>query len=359
MIHLDSHVISKPKKNVLQLMEEKWGLLDAAHRKGIELYPEVDLALKELFKAVDGEGYHFQVTPGGFLGMQFLLMHFYLNEVRETGKNHFLSSVIEEAPILKGLDRMEMMGCGVKLVAVDHEGRIDLKALAEAIKTKTSLLSISAVNAMTGVMQPIPEIVEICHARGVKVHVNASHAMGTWGVSLKEWNVDYLSFDGDKIGTPQGLGGLFSKEVIKDGVGGILPLFEAVKDVTARQESFAMEMAHLRSEFEEELVRAIPDAVIIGKDVMRVPHIFAVSFPGLMNEALLHSLYRQNIDASIGGGQFQTLTTILGQCGFDEEVATGAMSFALHEGIKQEELAKALNGIVTSVRKLKKMSVLL
>lgn len=270
--------------------------------------------------------------------MQHLFMHFYLDEVRQTGKNHFLSSVIEEAPILKMLDRMEMMGCGAKLLPVDAHGRIDLKALEEAIRAKTSLISISAVCAMTGILQPIQEIIHICHARGVKVHVNATHAIGTWGVSLKEWNVDYLTFDAGAVG------GLYSKELIRESYAGNLPPATTYN---------VMEMARLRAEFEEELIRAIPDCTIFGRDVERVPHIFAVSFPGLMNEALLYLLHRQNIKASIGGGQFQTLTTILKQCGYSEE---GAVSFDLRE---MDDLAHALDVIVTSVRKLRKMSVAL
>jgi cysteine desulfurase len=356
MIHLDSHVVAKPRSSVLKALEDKWGLLDAPHRKGIELYPEVDEALKLISKCLDAESYQFHVTPGGFHAMQHLLMHFYLEEVRQTGRNHFVSSVIEEAPILKALDRMEMMGCGVKLLPVDSNGRIDLRALEESIRSKTSLISISAVCAMTGVMQPIQEIVRICHAKAVKVHVNASHAIGTWGVSLKEWNVDYLTFDGDKIGTPQGMGGLFSKESIKDSLFGVIPLARALKEITEKQEAFAMESARLRAEFEQEIVRVVPDCQILGQEVERVPHIFALLFPKLMNEALLYDLYRQKIEASIGGGQFQTLTTILQKCGRNEE---GAISFALHDAIQEDDLASVLDVLTSSVRKLKKMSAAL
>lgn len=350
MIHLDSHIIKKPLK------EERWGLIDAAHRKGIEMYPAFAEALKTITTCMEGEEYHFQVTPGGFFAMEHLLLNFYLEEVRHTGKNHFITSLIEEAPLLKSLDRMEMLGCGVKLLPVDLNGIIDIQVLEEAIRPKTSLLSFSAVCALTGVMQPVPEIIALCQAKGVKVHINASHAIGTWGVSLKEWDADYLTFDGDKIGTTQGVGGVFSKEPLKEGMQNIFPLAEAVKTVTDQQASFAMETARLRAEFEAELTRAIPDCQIIGQDVARVPHIFAVSFPGLMSEALLHALYRQNIEASIGGGQFQTLYSILKQSGHPEEIAFGAISFCI---TPEEDLAYALDKLVTSVRKLKKMSAAL
>ncbi len=356
MIHLDSHVITKPRKSVLKALEEKWGLLDTPHHSGIGMYPDVDEAMAIVLKCFEADGYRFQVTPGGFHAMQHLFLHFYLEEVRHSGRNHFLSCVTDEAPILKMLDRMEMMGCGIKLLPVDSEGRIELKALEESIKVKTSLLSISAVSAMTGVLQPIPEIVEICHAKGVKVHVNASHAIGTWGVSLQEWKVDYLSFDGDKIGTPQGLGGLFSRESIKESTFGIIPLARALKEVTEKQEAFAMETARLRAEFEAEIVRVIPDCQVVGGEALRVPHIFALSFPDLMNEALLYALYREKIDASIGGGQFQTLTALQEKCGKSDE---GAISFALHEGIEEDQLAHVLDVLVKAVRNLRKMSVAL
>lgn len=358
-IDLDAHVIAKP----LSLTQEKWGALDTPHRKGLELYPSIDealLFLNRLFEAEDR--YYFQLTPGGNLAMQQLLFHFYLNEVRQTGKNHFLSSEIEDAPILKTLDRMEMLGCGVKLLPVDSCGRIDLKTLEQSLGPKTSLVSISAVCAMTGVIQPVQEIIQICRPKGVKVHVNATHAIGSWGVSLKEWDVDYLSWDGDKLGTPSGIGGLFSREQIRDGMTApqaLLHLVEALRQIAGRQEQFAMEMARLRYQFEDELLRAIPDAQIIAREAERAPHLFCVAFPGLMNEALLYLLYRQNIDASIGGGQFQTVTAILKKCGFADEVAISGLSLALSHHLQEDDLAEALDRIVTNVRKLKKMSVAL
>lgn len=358
-IDLDSHVIAKP----LKPLWEKWGVLDAPHRKSIELYPEIDealISLNQLFEAEDR--FYFNLTPGGTVAMQNFFFHFYLNEMRQTGKNHLISSVIEDAPILKALDRMEMMGCGVKLLPVDICGRVNLGALEEALRPKTSLLSISAVCAMTGVLQPIAEIAQICRAKDVKLHVDATHAIGSWGVSFKEWDVDYLSFDGDKLGAMQGIGGLFSKEPILDGLlapRALLELTAAVRGRLNKQEQFAMEMARLRHQFEEELLTAIPESAIVGRDAQRVPHIFCVAFPKIVNEALLYGLYKQNIEASIGGGQFQTVATILKKCGYADEVAIGGMSFALSSDLVEDDLAEALNAIVSQVRQLKKMGQML
>ena len=296
-------------------------------------------ALKIVTQAVEGDGYHFQLTPGGFFAMQHLYMHVYLGDVRQTGKNHFLTSSIEEAPILKALDQLEMMGCGLTLLPVD-----DLKALDASIRSKTVLLSFSAVNALTGVVQPVAEIVKICHAKGVKVHVNVNDAIATWGVSLKEWDVDYLTFRK----------ALFSKEAIREGIvdpEGLNALAQELTTIASKRETYAMESARLRSELEAELKRAIPECQIIGSDVARVPHILAVAFPGLMNEALQYLLHRQNIVSSIGGGEYQTLSHMLNH--------PGAISLRLKDTVSEEEMRNLLNALVTSVRKLQKMSVML
>ncbi len=301
-------------------------------------------ALKIITQSVEGDGYHFQLTPGGFFAMQHLYMHVYLGDVRQTGKNHFLTSSNEEAPILKALDQLEMMGCGLTLLPVDTNGVIDLKALDASIRSKTALLSFSAVNALTGVVQPVAEIVKICHAKGVKVHVNANDAIVTWGVSLKEWEVDYLTFGK----------ALFSKEAIREGIVDpeeLNALAQELTTIASKRETYAMESARLRSELEEELKRAIPDSQIIGSEVARVPHICAVAFPGLMNEALQYLLHRQNIVSSIGGGEYQTLSHILNDA--------GAISLRLKDTVSEEEMRNLLNALVTSVRKLQKMSVML
>src|SRR3569832_2557566 len=107
MIHLDFHVITKPRQSVLKALEEKWGLLDTPHHPGIGMYCDVDEAVGVILKCFEADGYRFQVTPGGFHAMQYLLMHFYLEEVRQSGRNHFLACVTGEAPILKMMDRME------------------------------------------------------------------------------------------------------------------------------------------------------------------------------------------------------------------------------------------------------------
>ena len=123
-----------------------------------------------------------------------------------------------------------------------------------------------------------------------------------------------------------------------------------------RIEKLRSEIARLRDTFEAELRLAIPDCKILFQDAERLPHISAVAFPGVMAESLLYALHRRNVFASIGGGQFQKLSTQLKSCGMPDELSHSALSFALSHDTTEENLAEALDVIVSSVRKLKACS---
>jgi cysteine desulfurase len=361
-IYLDHHTISRPSLAVIQLMNryycEKWGALFAPHQKGQELYADVDAALKKLYTFLGArEKSYFVLTSGGQEAAFQMFVNFYLDEVRETGRNHILTSSIEEAPILLSMSRLEELGCVAKLLPVDEMGRLKLDE--EAFKPKTALLSLSWANALTGVIQPVQEIIAKCHAKGVKVHLNASAMIGKLPISFDELGVDFLSFDGDKIHTPQGIGGLFQRKKPHQSshhVAALCALSLGVEEEFGRLEQFAMEAARLRDTFEMELKNVLPDTVVLFQEADRLPHIFCIAFPGVMAESLLYQLHRRKIFASLGGGQFQKLSSQLKCSGVADELCHSAVSFAISHETTEDDLAEALDIIVSTVRKLSTLS---
>jgi cysteine desulfurase len=356
-IYLDDHTITRPSAAVVARMNdcfrEKWGTVLAPHQKGQELYPVIDEALNRIYALLETpEQIHFALTQGGFDAQLKFFVSFYLDEIRQTGKNHVLSSSIEEAPILLSLNRLEELDCVIKLLPVNEKGQIRLDALEESLKTKTSLLTFSWANRLTGVIQPVEEILQVCHAKGVKVHLNGSYMLST-----VPWNeVDYLSFDGDKIGTPQGIGGLFQKKKPRESnqnVAALCGLAVALEETLLHSD---LETVRLRDTFEAELKLAIPDCQILFQDAERLPHISAIAFPGVMAESLLYLLNRRGLFASIGGGETQKLSVQLKQCGIPDEICHSAISFALSRDTKEDDLAEALDVIVSSIRQLKTLS---
>jgi selenocysteine lyase/cysteine desulfurase len=82
---------------------------------------------------------------------------------------------------------------GAEVVHVRPDGaEIPLERFDEAIDENTALVSITAVCYRNGARLPVEEIVELAHARGALVLLDAYQAIGTYPIDVRELGVDFL-----------------------------------------------------------------------------------------------------------------------------------------------------------------------
>ncbi|MCX6022643.1 MAG: cysteine desulfurase family protein [Chloroflexi bacterium] len=122
---------------------------------------------------------------------------------------HVVISAIEHSAIIETCRYLaERFGVAVSVVGVDSEGRVDPAAVAAAITDQTVLVSVMLANNEIGTIQPVKEIAELAHARGVLVHTDAAQAVGRMPVSVADLGVDLLTVVGHKMYAPKGVGAL-------------------------------------------------------------------------------------------------------------------------------------------------------
>jgi cysteine desulfurase/selenocysteine lyase len=87
------------------------------------------------------------------------------------------------------------------------DGRLDLDKLIAACDARTRIISISWVGYATGYKHDIDRIVELAHARGILVMLDAIQGLGAFPFDVRKTPVDFLSADGHKwmLG-PEGAG---------------------------------------------------------------------------------------------------------------------------------------------------------
>lgn len=101
--------------------------------------------------------------------------------------------------------------CG-EVVSVDSSGIICLESLETRLKARIfSWFSFSLANSETGVVQPFSDIVKMCHAYNVRVHVDAVQVWGKLPLSFREIGADFMTVSGHKIGGGKGAAALIYK----------------------------------------------------------------------------------------------------------------------------------------------------
>lgn len=323
----------------------------------------------ELFGAEKEDVFVF--TSSGAEAVNQVLWSVFLKISRTAGKCHFITSQVEDAPTLQMMKRLEELGCFVKIAPVNEKGEIDVEKLAELINPRTALISITMAQGSTGVIQPVEEIGNLCRERGVLLHLDGSYAAGKYAFSLSELKPDYFTFSGDKIHSLASTGGLFAKKqapLVPLILGGnslrggpldtasILSLCSACAQASLFVDAMALEVARLKSYFERELQKAVPNIQILFKDSLKLPNTTVVSFSGVHQEALHYFLKKAQIETEIGGDFSQSLSSLLTASHIGLKTANSALSFSLSRMTTEEDLKTAILKISETVAFLRSIS---
>lgn len=373
-VYLDNHTAVKPHPGAIRAMlpflEEHWGSSVAPHQMGQELFSPLDAAVKEILDicgAEDRDQFYFFSSRAE--AISHLYFSHYLDGISKTGKNHLLATNVEEAPILMSLKRMEELGCSGKILSVNGQGQLTKEILEGAIGPRTSLLSLSWANGLTGVIHPVEDIAELCREKGVQLHVDASSVLGKRYFRLEDLPIDFLTFEGNLVHAPQGTAGLIIKEKVPftpavslmagRSAWGISALAAALEKNGLMFDHMCLETARLRDRFEKGLVAAIPDAFVLFSQAERLPNCTAIAFPGAESDALLYLLNKKGVYASLGGGHTQKLFHVLVASGVEMSIAHSALSFSLSFETTEEEIEYAIEAITASVLQLRSCSAMI
>lgn len=360
-IYLDSHRATPPLKTSVQQMalcvEKYW-------RGGSEEEERVSVATVQIlsfFGASAADRFHLFSSCAE--AIEHLLLSYYLDSIRLSGKNHLLTLNTQEASTALAFKKMQELGCHVKLLEVSERGLLSAQTLQAALNPRVALFSFSLADLLTGMIQPIEEIVRVCHEAGVAVHVDVSGAVGKIPIAFEEWGVDFLTFDGSLCFAPGAVAGLivkadapFKMPRARVAVAGIASLLEALREVMAKMQNVQLDTAFLSSKLESALIAQVPRAQALFGRAHRLPNVVTLAFPGIHSQALLFLLEQKKVYASIGGGSCQRLSHLLLSLGVDPLLAHSAISFALSFQTTAEQIDQAIAAIVDSVNSLSPLS---
>ena len=105
----------------------------------------------------------------------------------------------------------ERKGAVLKVLPVDETGHLCVEQLDGLISDKTKILAVNHISNVLGLVNPIAEIVRICHSRNVPVLVDGAQGIVHERVDVQEIDCDFYVFSGHKMYAAPGTGVLYGK----------------------------------------------------------------------------------------------------------------------------------------------------
>src|SRR5262249_10768415 len=102
-------------------------------------------------------------------------------------------------------------GCIIRWAPITDDYQIDLDAFERLLTPRTKLVAVSAVSNVRGRINPIDQIIEVAHAAGAVVLVDAAQAVPHEPIDVRARNADFLAFSGHKMLGPSGVGVLYGR----------------------------------------------------------------------------------------------------------------------------------------------------
>ena len=301
----------------------------------------------------------------------------FMHSKQAKGRRRLITTAIEHHAILHTADALRDEGFNVVILPVDNNGVVDLVALENAINEDTALVSIMTANNEIGTIQPLREIADICHKKGVFFHTDAVQAFGHIPINVKELGIDMLSLSGHKINAPKGIGALYVRSGIAlqsyitgggqekgrragtENVAGIVALGEAAR---LKGENMEREMAYVRSlskRLQEQVLARIPQCALTGHPENRLPGNSSFVFAAIEGETLIMDLNLAGICAATGSAcstaSLDPSHVLLG-IGLSHERAHGSLRLTLDVMNTEDDVDYIVENLEKILERRRKMS---
>ncbi|RNE59167.1 cysteine desulfurase family protein [Cryobacterium tepidiphilum] len=245
----------------------------------------------------------------------------------------------------------------IEWLPVDHDGLVDLAALAAAIERDPdgiALVTLLAANNEVGTIQPVAEVAALAAQHGIPVHVDAVSAYGHLPIdfsALRAAGVSALSISAHKIGGPVGIAALVLSRTatvvpllhgggqqrgVRSGtqdVAAAVAFATAASVATGDLDAENRRLAGLRDRLIAGVQGSVPGAVLNGASGDgRLPGNAHFSFPGCEGDSLLFLLDAAGVSVSTGSACQAGIpepSHVLRAMGRSEDEARGALRVTL------------------------------
>lgn len=217
LVYLDNAATSQRPQSVIDVWNEitthsNANIHRAVHRladEATQAYEGARDAVREFINAEFRE--EVIMTSGTTASINLVAFSFGEAFVSE-GDEVVVSAVEHHSNIVPWQLMCERKGAVLKVLPVDDDGHLMVEKLSGLLTNRTKIVAISHISNVLGVVNPVKEIISICHSKDVPVLVDGAQGIVHCKVDVQDLDCDFYAFSGHKLYAATGTGVLYGKK---------------------------------------------------------------------------------------------------------------------------------------------------
>ena len=354
---------------MLPFVHQHYGNPSSSHPLGVIAHAAVEEARDRIAKMLGCQPQEVVFTSGGTKANNYAIKG--VAGAYSAQGNHIITSSVEHPAVIEVCRFLEEKGKRVTYLPVDRFGYLDPQQVSDAITDQTVLVTVMHANNEVGTLEPIREIAEIAHQRGVLVHADCAQSIGKIPVDVDHLGVDLLTVAGHKLYAPKGIGVLYVRTGVRleklihganhemnwragtENVIEIVGLGKACQLIHENLPEYQSHMTRMRDQLESGLLDRFPDSRLNGHPENRLPNTSSISFKNLEANRILDGL--TSVAASAGAACHSDrveVSSVLEAMNVPMEYAMGTIRFSVGRFTTSSEIELATAEISKVINEL-------
>ena len=217
LVYFDSAATSQKPRSVIDAMrrfyeEENGNIHRGVHylsEKSTELYDATREAVRRFINARHAHEVIFTRNTTESIN---LVASSFGQAFVHAGDEIVLSDMDHHSNIVPWQLLRDRTGVALRAVPVTDTGELDLEAYEALLGPRTKLVALPWVSNALGTINPVRRIVDLAHARGIPVLLDAAQAAPHIVLDVEGVDADFVAFSAHKMLGPTGTGVLYGKE---------------------------------------------------------------------------------------------------------------------------------------------------
>jgi len=110
------------------------------------------------------------------------------------------------------------LGIRLEFIEVDSDGELELSGYQKLLELKPKLVSFTQMSNVLGTINPAKEIVRLAHSAGALTLIDGAQSVPHFPVNVTDMDADFFAFSAHKMCGPTGIGVLYGKENLLEGM---------------------------------------------------------------------------------------------------------------------------------------------